>query len=109
MEDGQPQQHSHLRFVWTTNGYELRERGGDVEAELAVLLHDGAARLAQADDPLVVAELGRDDEPGRPAGLARDRLGKVALVPCGRAREELVAVLVDDARLAVPELREAHV
>ena len=29
MEDGQPQQHSHLRFVWTTNGYELRERDGD--------------------------------------------------------------------------------
>jgi len=30
MEDGQPQQRTHLRFVWTANGYELRERGGDV-------------------------------------------------------------------------------
>jgi len=29
MEDGQPQQRTHLRFVWTTNGYELREREGD--------------------------------------------------------------------------------
>jgi hypothetical protein len=28
MEDGQPQQQTHLRFVWTTNGYELREREG---------------------------------------------------------------------------------
>jgi hypothetical protein len=30
MEDGQPQQRTHLRFVWTANGYELREREGDV-------------------------------------------------------------------------------
>jgi hypothetical protein len=30
MEDGQPQQRTHLRFVWTTNGYELRERDGEV-------------------------------------------------------------------------------
>jgi hypothetical protein len=29
MEDGQPQQRTHLRFVWTPNGYELRERQGD--------------------------------------------------------------------------------
>jgi hypothetical protein len=29
MEDGQPQQYTHLRFVWTPNGYELRERQGD--------------------------------------------------------------------------------
>jgi hypothetical protein len=29
MEDGQSQQRTHLRFVWTTNGYELREREGD--------------------------------------------------------------------------------
>ena len=27
MEDGQRQ--THLRFVWTTHGYELREREGD--------------------------------------------------------------------------------
>ena len=30
MEDGQPQQRTHLRFVWTANGYELRERDGEV-------------------------------------------------------------------------------
>jgi hypothetical protein len=30
VEDGQPQQRTHLRFVWTTNGYELRERDGEV-------------------------------------------------------------------------------
>jgi hypothetical protein len=29
MEDGQPRSSTHLRFVWTTNGYELRERDGD--------------------------------------------------------------------------------
>jgi len=29
VEDGQPQHRTHLRFVWTTNGYELREREGD--------------------------------------------------------------------------------
>ena len=29
MEDGQPHSRTHLRFVWTTNGYELRERDGD--------------------------------------------------------------------------------
>ncbi len=32
MEDGQPQQRTHLRFVWTTNGYELRERVGEPPA-----------------------------------------------------------------------------
>ena len=30
MENGQ--RPTHLRFVWTTNGYELREREGDVPA-----------------------------------------------------------------------------
>jgi hypothetical protein len=30
MEDGQPQARTHLRFVWTANGYELREREGEV-------------------------------------------------------------------------------
>jgi hypothetical protein len=30
VEDGRPQQGTHLRFVWTANGYELREREGDV-------------------------------------------------------------------------------
>ena len=29
MEDGQPQHRTHLRFVWTANGYELRERDGE--------------------------------------------------------------------------------
>jgi hypothetical protein len=29
MEDGQ-RLRTHLRFVWTANGYELRERDGDV-------------------------------------------------------------------------------
>jgi hypothetical protein len=29
VEDGQQQSRTHLRFVWTTNGYELREREGD--------------------------------------------------------------------------------
>jgi hypothetical protein len=28
MEDGQPRQ-THLRFVWKTTGYELREREGE--------------------------------------------------------------------------------
>jgi hypothetical protein len=28
VEDGQPHR-THLRFVWTANGYELRERDGD--------------------------------------------------------------------------------
>ena len=28
MEDGQQQNRTHLRFVWTANGYELRERDG---------------------------------------------------------------------------------
>jgi hypothetical protein len=30
VENGQPDQKTHLRFVWTANGYELREREGDV-------------------------------------------------------------------------------
>jgi hypothetical protein len=29
MENGQPEQRTHLRFVWTANGYELREREGE--------------------------------------------------------------------------------
>jgi hypothetical protein len=29
VEDGRPQEGKHLRFVWTPNGYELREREGD--------------------------------------------------------------------------------
>jgi hypothetical protein len=32
MEDGQPQSRTHLRFVWTANGYELREREGEPPA-----------------------------------------------------------------------------
>ena len=30
MEDGRPQQGTHLRFVWSASGYELREHEGDV-------------------------------------------------------------------------------
>jgi hypothetical protein len=30
VEDGRPQQSTHLRFLWTASGYELREREGDV-------------------------------------------------------------------------------
>jgi hypothetical protein len=29
VEDGQQFHRTHLRFVWTANGYELRERDGD--------------------------------------------------------------------------------
>lgn len=32
MEDGQHQNRTHLRFVWTANGYELRERDGEPPA-----------------------------------------------------------------------------
>lgn len=35
---------THLRFVWTANGYELRERDGDVPA-LGEEVEEGAERL----------------------------------------------------------------
>ena len=49
MEDGQPQQQTHLRFVWTTNGYELRDLSFNIEP---VVLRDqgfGPAVQALAD------------------------------------------------------------
>ena len=44
MEDGQPQQRTHLRFVWTTNGYELREREGEVPS-VGAEVEEGEQRL----------------------------------------------------------------
>jgi hypothetical protein len=44
MEDGQPQQRTHLRFVWTPNGYELREREGDAPG-LGEEVEEGETRL----------------------------------------------------------------
>lgn len=44
MEDGQPQRGTHLRFVWTTNGYELREREGDVPS-VGEEVEEGEQRL----------------------------------------------------------------
>ncbi len=44
MEDGQPHSSTHLRFVWTTNGYELRERDGDAPG-LGEEVDEGDARL----------------------------------------------------------------
>ena len=85
----------------------MRDRGGDVEAELAVLLDDRPPGVAEPGDAGVIAVLIADAEPGRAARPARDRLREVALVPSGRLREELFTALVDDPRLAAPELREA--
>jgi hypothetical protein len=44
MEDGQPHSSTHLRFVWTTNGYELRERDGDPPG-LGEEVEEGEERL----------------------------------------------------------------
>jgi hypothetical protein len=44
MEDGKPQQPTHLRFVWTANGYELREREGAVPG-VGEEVEEGEARL----------------------------------------------------------------
>ena len=48
MEDGHQHQHqhggTHLRFVWTTNGYELRERDGDAPG-LGDVVEEGEAQL----------------------------------------------------------------
>jgi hypothetical protein len=44
VDDGQPQQRTHLRFVWTANGYELRERDGDVPA-VGEEVEEGEKRL----------------------------------------------------------------
>ena len=44
MEDGHHQSSTHLRFVWTTNGYELREREGDAPG-LGEEVEEGEARL----------------------------------------------------------------
>ena len=43
MEDGQPAR-THLRFVWTANGYELRERDGDVPG-VGDTVEEGEQRL----------------------------------------------------------------
>lgn len=43
MEDGQPRV-THLRFVWTANGYELREREGDAPG-LGEEVDEGETRL----------------------------------------------------------------
>ena len=82
----------------------MRNRGGDVQAELAVLLDDRPAGVAQPGDARVIAVLVADAEPGRAARPTSDRLREVTLVPGGRLREELLAVLVDDPRLSAPEL-----
>jgi hypothetical protein len=44
MEDGQPRSSTHLRFVWTTNGYELRERDGEAP-DLGEEVEEGETRL----------------------------------------------------------------
>src|SRR4029079_8029049 len=73
------------------------------------LLDDRAARVAEADHTRIVVLVRWNAEPRPAARPLRDGLGEVALVPGRRAGEELLAVLVDDSRLAAPELREAHV
>jgi hypothetical protein len=44
VEDGQPQARTHLRFVWTANGYELRERDGEVPS-VGEEVEEGEQRL----------------------------------------------------------------
>jgi hypothetical protein len=44
MEDGYSQSRTHLRFVWTANGYELREREGDAPA-VGEEVEEGEQRL----------------------------------------------------------------
>ena len=44
MEDNGQRPTTHLRFVWTTNGYELRERDGDVPG-VGDEVEEGEARL----------------------------------------------------------------
>src|SRR5947207_8229497 len=87
----------------------MGDRGGDVEAQLGAVRLDGPARLAQGDHARVVAMVGRDDEPRRAARLTGNRLREVALVPRRWAGEELLALLVQEAGLAVPELGEPYV
>src|SRR4029078_6005145 len=87
----------------------VRDRRRDVQTELAALLDDRAARVAQADQTRIVVLVRGNAEPGRPARPLGDRLRKVVLVPGRRPRDALIAVLVNDPRLAAPELREAHV
>src|SRR5947207_1084309 len=87
----------------------MGDRGGDVEAQLGAVRLDGPARLAQGDHARVVAMVGRDDEPRRAARLTGNRLREVAFVPRRRAGEELLALLVQEAGLAVPELGEPYV
>jgi hypothetical protein len=44
VEDGHAQSRTHLRFVWSTNGYELREREGDAPG-LGEEVDEGEVRL----------------------------------------------------------------
>ena len=44
MEENGQRPMTHLRFVWTANGYELRERDGDVPG-LGDEVEEGEARL----------------------------------------------------------------
>ena len=44
MEENGQRPMTHLRFVWTTNGYELRERDGDVPG-VGDEVEEGEARL----------------------------------------------------------------
>ena len=119
VDDENGQRPTHLRFVWTTNGYELREREGDAP---------GARRSGRGGRGAAVRDQGRAlPAPGRLAPLrlpaaasaerglggraAEDeRRGEAARVAAGRdpagvgARgEEAVdrlVLLVEDARLA---------
>ena len=56
MEDGHHQSSTHLRFVWTTNGYELRERDGDAPG-LGDVVEEG-------DDQLIVTKVAPSPLPG---------------------------------------------
>ena len=56
MEDGQPRSSTHLRFVWTTNGYELREREGEAPGLGDV--------VAEGEDELIVTKIAPSPLPG---------------------------------------------
>jgi hypothetical protein len=80
----------------------VRDACGDVHAHTTVCLDDLASRLARRLHLRVarIVEL----VPCRAAGLARDRLREVVLVPRGRLWEELLAALVRDARATALQL-----
>src|SRR6266540_2008175 len=93
---------SYLIFVWSPAGYELREQDGEPPN-----VGDGSPRRSRSFD-LRIGAVG-EHEPGGAAGLPRDRLREVVLVPRGRAGEEFLAALVEHARTAAVELRERDV